>query len=50
MTHGRYERNGFHIRTVGDTHFEKWLAMIPQNVDPGFEERKQWDYDCHQRG
>jgi hypothetical protein len=39
MTHGRYERNGFHIRTVGDTNFKKWLATIPQNVDPGLQDR-----------
>jgi hypothetical protein len=39
MTCGRYERSGFHIRTVGDTNFEKWNATIPQNVDPGLEDR-----------
>ena len=39
MTLGRYERSGFHIRTVGDTNFEKWNATIPQNIDPGLEDR-----------
>jgi hypothetical protein len=38
MTHGRYERNDFHIRTGGDTNFKKWLATIPQNVDPFLED------------
>jgi hypothetical protein len=39
MTHDRYERNGYHIRIVGDANFVKWLATIPEKVDPGLEDR-----------
>jgi hypothetical protein len=39
MTFGRYERSGYHIRSMADPNFDLWLATIPRYVDPGLEDR-----------
>jgi hypothetical protein len=39
MTHGRYERSGYHICSMADPEYDLRLTMIPKYADPGLKDR-----------